>query len=146
MQSHFQAVYRLKLTGYLPEFVIDVGASTGYSSLIASHIFTESRYYLVEPLLEKYKQLEGTVYGLHPEFVLIPAAAGNMATEMVLNVSSELYTSSLIDGESLSADLDWLKLKVPFRTLDEISSTLNILCRGLLKIYAPLAVELALDG
>lgn len=146
MQSHFQALYRLKLTGYLPEFVIDVGASTGYWSHIASQIFPESRYYLVEPLLEKYKQLEGTVYGLHPEFVLIPAAAGNMATEMVLNVSAELYTSSLIDGESLSADLDWLKLKVPVRTLDEISSTLNILGRGLLKIDVQLAEELVLDG
>jgi FkbM family methyltransferase len=146
MHAYFQALYRLSQTGYKPEFIVDVGASTGFWSHIASRVFPESRFYLIEPLLERYRQRNNQIYSLHPEFVAIAAAAGDRPGQADLNVSSDLYSSSFLDGAEGSPDISWEKVRVPIRTLDEISSTLSIEGQGLLKIDVQMAEHLVLDG
>ena len=66
MEGHYHALYRLRAAGFKPDFVVDVGASTGYWSHIATKLFPCSRYFLIEPLLEKYLETEGAIYQLHP--------------------------------------------------------------------------------
>ena len=146
MHAYFQALYRLSQTGYKPEFIVDVGASTGVWSHVASRVFPESRFYLVEPLLERYQKGNGQIYSMHPEFVAIAAAAGDQPGQADLNVSSDLYSSSLLDGAEGSPDINWEKVRVPIRTLDEISSTLSIEGQGLLKIDVQMAEHLVLHG
>jgi FkbM family methyltransferase len=146
MHAYFQALFRLSQTGYRPDFFVDVGASTGFWSHVASHIFPQSRFYLLEPLLEKYQDRNKAIYSLHPEFITIAAAAGDQPGEAVLNVSSDLYSSSLLDGPDGSPDQHWEQVRVPIRTLDEVGSTLAIAGRGALKIDVQMAEHLVLDG
>ncbi|MBV8215467.1 MAG: FkbM family methyltransferase [Verrucomicrobia bacterium] len=146
MHAYFQALYRLSQSGYRPDFIVDVGASTGFWSHVASHIFPQSRFYLIEPLLEQYQRRDKAIYSMHPEFVTIAAAAGDQPGEAVLNVSTDLYSSSLLDGPEGSPDLHWEKARVPIRTLDEISSTFAIAGQGALKIDVQMAEHLVLDG
>ena len=146
MHDHFQALYRLRVTGHQPQFVVDVGASTGFWSHVASHVFPKSRFYLIEPLLERYQRMNQGIYSLHPEYVTIASAAGAESGEAELNVSSDLYSSSFLDGAELSPDRHWDRVRVPVRTLDEISSTFSIEGRGMLKIDVQLGEHLVLDG
>jgi hypothetical protein len=69
-------------------------AATGFWSHVASQIFPQSRFYLIEPLLEQYQRRDKAIYSMHPEFVTIAAAAGDRPGEAVLNVSPDLYSSS----------------------------------------------------
>jgi FkbM family methyltransferase len=142
MQPHFQALYRLKASGYKFDFVVDVGASTGYWSHIAQKIFPYSKYFLVEPLLKKYLETEGTIYRLHPEFVKIEAAAGNAPGKLEMNVSPDLYGSSFFDSSVRSGP----PVQVSVRTLDEIAASESIQGRGLLKIDAQFSEHLVLEG
>lgn len=146
MHEYFQALYRLSQSGYRPEFIVDVGASTGFWSHVASHIFPQSQFYLIEPLLEQYQGRDKAIYSMHPEFVTVAAAAGDRPGEAELNVSPDLYSSSLLDGAEGSPDRRWEKMRVPIRTLDEISSTLSIVGQGTLKIDVQMAEHLVLDG
>ncbi len=146
MHPCFHFLYRLRAAGYRPEFIVDVGASTGYWSLIASRVFPNSRFYLIEPLLEKYRQLDNSIYTLHPEYVAIASAAGDKNSETELNVSPDLYSSSFLDGAEHSPDRQWERVLVPVRTLDEISSQQSISGKGLLKIDVQFGEHLVLDG
>ena len=143
---YFHSLHRLAHTGYRPDFVVDVGASTGYWSHVASLVFPKSRFYLIEPLLERYQQRDRSIYTLHPEFITIATAVGDKPGELELNISPDLYSSSFLDGPESSPDRQWERTRVPVRTLDEISSTLSISGRGLLKIDVQLAEHLVLDG
>jgi FkbM family methyltransferase len=146
MHAYFKALYRLAQTGYRPEFIFDVGASTGYWSHVASRVFPNSRFYLIEPLLDRYQQRDNNVYSLHPEFITVACAAGDKNSEMELNISPDLYSSSFLDGPEGSPDRLWNRARVTVKTLDEISSTLSISGRGLLKIDVQFAEHLVLDG
>ena len=146
MHSYFQALYRLAQMGYQPDFIMDVGASTGYWSHIANRVFPRSRFYLIEPLLERYQQVNNSIYYSHPEFITVACAAGDKPGQLEFNVSPDLYSSSFLDGPELSPDRQWDRVKVPVRTLDEISATLSIKGRGLLKIDVQLSEHLVLDG
>lgn len=146
MHAYFLALHRLSQSGYKPDFIVDVGASTGFWSHVASHIFPQSRFYLIEPLLEQYQAQSKAIYSMHPEFVTIAAAAGDQPGEAELKVSPDLYSSSLLDGAEGSPDRPWGKVRVPTRTLDEISSTLGITGQGALKMDVQMAEHLVLDG
>jgi FkbM family methyltransferase len=146
IHPYFHSLHRLAQTGYRPDFVVDVGASTGYWSDVASLVFPKSRFYLIEPLLERYQQRDRSIYTLHPEFITIATAVSDKPGELELNISPDLYSSSFLDGPESSPDRQWERKRVPVRTLDEIGSTLSISGRGLLKIDVQLAEHLVLDG
>jgi FkbM family methyltransferase len=146
IHPYFYSLHRLAQTGYRPDFVVDVGASTGYWSHVASLVFPKSRFYLIEPLLERYQQRDRSIYTLHPEFITIATAVGDKPGALELNISPDLYSSSFLEGPESSPDRQWERTGVPVRTLDEISSTLSISGRGLLKIDVQLAEHLVLDG
>jgi FkbM family methyltransferase len=146
MQPVFLALHRLKTIGYVPEFILDVGASTGYWSHIASQVFPDCRYYLFEPLLERYKKMQGDIYRRHPEFVLSAVAAGNFSGEIELNVSDDLYGSSVFENEVALAHREWQKVRVPVKPLDEAISNPGPAGRGILKIDVQFSEHLVLEG
>lgn len=142
----YQALMRIRATAYSPAFVFDVGASTGYWSCIAQMVFSESRFYCVDPLIEKYLEKEGEVYRLHPEFTKIAAAVGNACGEIALRVSEDLYGSTLFDSSAFPDDRKFTSVNVPLRTVDEIAQTEKIEGHGILKMDAQYSEHLVLEG
>jgi FkbM family methyltransferase len=145
-RPHYDALMRIKRTGYRPDFIVDLGASTGYWSLVAQRVFEEAHFFLVDPLIEKYREEEGGIYRLHPEFNRIAAAVGASAGETVFHVSQDLYGSSIFDVSAFPDDRRFTSLKVPIRTLDEIAKTEKIDGRGILKIDVQFSEHLVLEG
>ncbi|HEY0790897.1 MAG TPA: FkbM family methyltransferase [Chthoniobacterales bacterium] len=137
---------RLSQLGYKPDFICDVGASTGFWSHIASRVYPSTRFYLIEPLLEQYLASDSTVYRLHPEFVKVPSAAGAKAGRTEMQVSHDLYGSSLSEAGLFPDSRRFSSLNVPVSTLDEISSRYGISGRGILKVDVQFTEHAVLEG
>ncbi len=143
---HVQALKRLAAAGYVPDFVFDVGASTGYWSWLAQTAFPKSVFYTMDPLLDRYLESQGEIYRLRPDFRRINAAAGDRPGEIDLHVSPDLYGSSFFGQTTFPDDRKFGTVRVPVRTLDEVAATEGITGRGLLKVDAQFAEHLVLAG
>ena len=134
----YEFAERLKCMGYYPDFVLDVGASTGIWSHYVAKIFPNARFVLCDPLFSKYSNL-------HKEdgFVLIEAAISNTPGKAVLKVSSDLYGSSLVMVTNRSESS---QAEVPVRTVDEIVAEQNLSGQGLLKVDVQFAEHLVIEG
>jgi FkbM family methyltransferase len=147
LQGDFALVYhafrRLKAHGFAPDFVIDVGASTGVWSHAAKSIFPTPRFILIDPLHAQYVRLNKWYFGVNPDFEAVAAAVSDKPGEAEFKVSDDLYGSSLLDpGEHRPYEL----LKVPVLTLDQIAAEKHLTGRGLLKIDVQFAEHLVLAG
>ena len=139
MVELMQVLARLKRTGYAPEFVIDVGASTGIWSKTVQGLFPGVRYVLVDPLLGRHG---GSC--LQPDFTLIEAAAGDHNGTIELMVASDLYNSSTMAIGSVSEKVE--TVRVPVRTVDDIAMELQLAGREILKVDVQFAEHLVLAG
>lgn len=147
LQGDFALVYhalrRLRRHGFCPEFVIDVGASTGVWSDTAKRVYPEARYILIDPLHSHYVRLNKWYFRRNPDFEAIGAAVSDQPGEAELNVSADLYGSSLLQpGDSRSYE----SIKVPVLTLDQIAAERKLSGRGLLKIDVQFTEHLVLAG
>jgi len=120
VQGDFALVYhafrRLKAHGFVPDFVIDVGSSTGVWSHAAKTVFPSPRFILVDPLHAQYIRLNQWYFSSNPDFEAVVAAVSDRPGEAEFKVSDDLYGSSLLDpGENRRYEL----LKVPVLTLDQ---------------------------
>jgi hypothetical protein len=52
----YHVMSRLRNTGLNPEFVLDVGASTGVWSEVVHRVFANARFILIDPLTSRYAQ------------------------------------------------------------------------------------------
>lgn len=136
----YQTFGRLAKRGYRPDFVMDVGASTGVWSDAVSRVFPEARFILVEPLPDRYPQI---YHQLHPEFEWVAAAASNEEGEAFFNVSQDLYGSSLMNPED---NRDYRAVRVQVRTVDGIAAEKQVSGRGILKVDVQFAEHLVLEG
>jgi FkbM family methyltransferase len=146
MRPHFLALQRLKNLSYIPEFVVDVGASTGYWSHFCQQVFPSSRFYLFEPLLSEYQRTQGDIYRLHPEFAAVEVAVTDHADTIKFNVAPDLYGSSLLADSGSSKEGAWKQLRVPAKTLAALALELGIKGNGLMKIDVQFAEHLVLEG
>jgi FkbM family methyltransferase len=146
MQPHFLSLQRLKNLGYVPDFVADVGASTGYWSHFCQQIFPSSRFYLFEPLLSEYQRTQGALYHLHPEFTVMEVAVSNRDETITFNMAPDLYGSSALVNSGSSKEGAWKELQVPAKTLAGLAVELGIQGRGLMKIDVQFAEHLVLEG
>ncbi|MBW4604813.1 MAG: FkbM family methyltransferase [Calothrix sp. FI2-JRJ7] len=135
----YQAVRRLKKKGFNPDFVVDVGASTGIWSHYINKLFPNARFILIDPLASKY---DDTIDG-HANFEFVEAAISNQLGTISLQVSSDLYRSSLlpIDNCQLSGVVN-----VEVKTLDSLAREKQIFGRGLLKVDVQLVEHLVIEG
>lgn len=135
-----QSFNRLAKLGYRPDFIFDVGASSGIWSATMHGLFPEARFLLVEPLPDLYP---GWCRDLFPGFEWIEAAASNTDGETQFNVSQDLYGSSLL----LPADdRAYTPRHVKVRTLDSIKRSERLAGRGILKVDVQCAEHLVLEG
>src|SRR5581483_8124523 len=139
----YQAFRRLHRRNYSPDFIIDVGASTGVWSNTAKRIFPKARFILVDPFHSKYVRMNDWFFRSNPDFETIAAAVSDRPGEAELNVSPDLYGSSLLRPSDQSAGET---ITVPVVTLDDIAAQRKLSGRGLLKIDVQFTEHLVLAG
>ncbi|MGA0368668.1 MAG: FkbM family methyltransferase [Kiritimatiellia bacterium] len=132
-------LHRLSELGYKPDFIFDVGASTGYWSHVVFRIFPDARYILVEPLRDMY----GDVYIKNESFEWVNAAASAQSGMAEFQVSNDLYGSSLLSPDD---NRSYETVQVPVVPLDQILLDKTISGRGILKIDVQFAEHLVLEG
>lgn len=130
---------RLKAVGFVPEFVLDIGASTAIWSNAVSSVFDTSRYVLCDPMFGRYPNVWSK-----PQFELIEAAIGDKPGETVFSVSSDLYGSSLLSVSGVVSVVD--KVAVQIRTIDDLAKEKKLAGRGLLKVDVQFAEHLVIEG
>ena len=147
LHGDFALVYhglkRLRRHGFAPDFVIDVGASTGVWSDTAKRVFPKARYVLIDPLHAQYVRVNKWYFKRNPDFEAISAAVSDKPGEAQLNVSPDLYGSSLLHPDESNVGQT---VKVPVLTLDQIATEKKLAGRGLLKIDVQFTEHLVLAG
>lgn len=140
----YTAIRRLKKLGFSPDFVIDVGASTGIWSDAISRLFPNARFILVEPLLSKHDESSKNIFiNSHPNFETVEAAMSNERGTVHFQVSSDLYGSSLLQPNDRN---DYETVEVQVLTLDTLAKEREIKGKGFLKIDVQCAEHLVLEG
>jgi FkbM family methyltransferase len=135
---------RLHNQSFSPDFVLDVGASSGIWSHTAGMIFRHTRFILVDPLMSRYEQQAKDYYLKNtPNPTFIECAVSNENGQTVFQISPDLYGSSLLNPADFRT---YESINVSIRTLDDIADKENLLGRGLLKIDVQCAEHLVLQG
>lgn len=132
----FRFCDRLRQIGWCPDFVIDVGASTGIWSGLISDAFPTATFVLCDPMFSRYP----TVW-LKPGMIQMEVAVSDRPGKARFQVSSDLYGSSLI----LLAD-STATVEVEVVTLDQIIEIHNLTGRALVKVDVQFAEHLVLGG
>lgn len=127
---------RLRERGWQPNFVLDVGASTGIWSGTVSEVFDEARFILCDPLFGRYSDA-----WQKPCMERIEAAVAEQPGRLRLTVSEDLYGSSLVAVER-QADV----VEVPVVTVDQIVSERALSGRCLIKADVQFAEHLVIAG
>jgi len=140
----YLALRRLGRRGFSPDFVLDVGASTGVWSDSAKRVFPKARYILIDPLHEQYLRANNWYFARNPDFEPVAAAVSDQPGEAELNVSPDLYGSSLLNADDGPQTTEMVK--VPVLTLDQVAQQRNLTGRGLLKIDVQFTEHLVLAG
>lgn len=130
---------RVKATGFSPDFVLDIGASTAIWSNAVSSVFEQARYVLCDPMFSRYPNV-----WTKPNFELIEVAIGDKPGETEFSVSSDLYGSSLLAVSGVVSVVD--RVSVQIRTVDQIATEKNLVGRGLLKVDVQFAEHLVIEG
>lgn len=139
----YQALRRLKRLGFAPDFVLDVGSSSGVWSDVAKRVFPNARFLLFDPLLAQYTKVNDWFFRKHPDFECLAVAVSDRPGEVELNVSPDLYGSSLLQPADFRS---YHTLTVPVTTLDQAAREKKLTGRGLLKIDVQFAEHLVLKG
>ena len=137
-RGDYMGLRRLRDMGYRPDFILDIGASTGIWSYLMWEIFPDARFVLADPLHSRYPGSS-----LRRGFEMIEAAVSDKPGTMAFQVSGDLYNSSLIQvGLTTTTSI----VEVPVITVDGIVADRNVTGRGLLKVDVQYAEHLVLAG
>ena len=139
----YRALERLRRHGFSPDFVIDIGASTGVWSDTAKRIFPSARYLLIDPLHAQSVRANKWSFKRNPDFESIAAAVSDQPGEAELNVSPDLYGSSLLQAPGAPGPE---VIRVPVVTLDQVAREKKLTGRGLLKVDVQFTEHLVLAG
>jgi FkbM family methyltransferase len=144
----YTAVYlvmkRLRSQGFKPDFVIDVGASSGVWSNSVGRVLPDARYILVDALASKYDaRLREQMLSIVSHSEVIECALSNQSGRGSFQVPPDLYGGSLLRPRDFR---NYEEAKVQIKTLDKLSEELKIRGRGLLKLDVQHAEHLVLEG
>jgi len=139
-----RALSRLREAGFAPDFVIDVGASSGLWSDLCHKVFPKARYILIDPLMSRYRARSAWHYEQHPDFECEEAAVSNQEGRMEFHISDDMYGSSLMSDAADGRVYE--KVSVPVITLDALAQRKKLAGAGLLKLDVQYAEHLALEG
>ena len=140
----YQVMRRLKINHYRPDFVVDVGASHGIWSHTASQLFPESKFILIDPLINRYEQAARNYYLKNiPIAKFLELAVSNESGQLSFQVSPDLYGSSLLTPADFR---EYETVSVSVKTLDQVAQDQKIAGRGILKLDVQCAEHLVLQG
>lgn len=140
----YQALRRLKWRGFQPDFIVDVGASVGVWSYTINKLFPQAHFLLIDPLISKYDAGSRNHFtGQFANFELIEVAISNQSGKSELQVSPDLYGSSLLHPADFRA---YETVEIEVKTLDQVASETALTGRGVLKIDVQCAEHLVLEG
>jgi FkbM family methyltransferase len=139
----YRALRRLRDRGYRPDFLLDVGASTGIWSDMAWRIFPQGRFILVDPLHKRYAKDNSYLFKKHPDFECMAVALSDHPGTACFQVSNDLYGSSLLHP---SDHRSYETVEVPVTTLEALAKDKCIQGRGILKLDVQCAEHLVLAG
>jgi FkbM family methyltransferase len=143
-EGDYQCALRLRHAGQTPAWVIDVGASTGIWSKTIAHIFPQALYLLIDPLISEYEKSGYCAWQTEKETTYIPieALVADHMGEAEVNVSADLYNSSLLDDRLQNSR----RVSRPVITLDSLMANYPLEKQGWLKLDVQFAEHLALAG
>lgn len=104
------AFKRLQSMGFTPDYVLDVGASSGVWSNFVSSVYPDARFVLVDPLQSRYPR-----GSMSSKFEVLEYAVADEISTMDFLVSDDLYNSSVLAISSVGKLLE--KITVPVRTV-----------------------------
>jgi len=140
----YQVMRRLKINHYRPDFVVDVGASHGIWSHTASQLFPESKFILIDPLINRYEQAARNYYLKNiPIAKFLDIAVSNESGQLSFQVSPDLYGSSLLTPADFR---EYETISVSVKTLDQVAQDEKLAGRGILKLDVQCAEHLVLQG
>jgi FkbM family methyltransferase len=140
----YQALKRLKDKGFQPNFVVDVGASTGIWSDAINRIYPQARFILIDPLISRYDKLARKYFiDLHDNFEAVEALVSHQIGQQTMKVSADLYNSSIYEVKTSQLTET---VTVDVITLDSLAQEKAITGRGLLKLDVQFAEHLVIEG
>lgn len=135
----YLSLRRLADGGYEPDFVLDIGSSTGIWSWTMAPLFPDARFILCDPMFSRYPN-----QSQRPGFKVIEAAVSDKDGTMEFLVSDDLYNSSLVAVGYVASKTETLKAEVI--TVDTLVAREKVRGRGILKIDVQFAEHLVLAG
>jgi FkbM family methyltransferase len=132
----FRFCERLKTTGWRPDFVVDIGASSGIWSRLVSEVFPNAQFVLCDPIFSRYRDVWDK-----PGTIKLEVAVSDKPGVARFLVAGDLYGSSLLLAEHVSDTID-----VPVTTLDIIARENNLVGRGMIKVDVQFAEYLVIQG
>lgn len=133
----FQFCERLKDLNWRPDFVFDIGASTGGWSGYVSEVFPDALFILCDPMFSRYGQV-----WTKPGMIKLEVAVSDKPDTAQFHVASDLYSSSLVTAGLNPAET----MTVPITTIDAIASEHKLTGRGLIKADVQFAEHLVIQG
>ena len=146
----YQMAYRLKLMGFRPETVIDIGANRGMFTRCIHYVFPDAFIHAFEPLRDCFEEL-ATLKNLIPTLECYNLALGERSGETLINRSSYDYSSSLLEMSDLHMQAfpytaGVIKEMVMVRKLDEVLQWKKLKQPVMMKIDVQGYEKFVLDG
>ncbi len=123
---------QIREQGFSPGTIIDVGAAYGEFALESYPIFPNSKYVLIEPLVEYKTNLEKLTKNI-PNVKYEYAAADSTSGQVTINVHPDLVGSSMY-LEQEESNVNGIPRIVPTKALDDICKEENLTGPYLIKI------------
>lgn len=146
LESTLMALTRLAKAYPEPDFVFDVGASTGvWSHYTKVYAFPGSKYVLFEPLVDHHLSAGRYFANENPDFTWFNLALSDTQGNITFKMSDDLYGSSLLD---IVDGRDYRRIVVETRTLDSVCAMPEFagMKNGLLKLDVQGAEQIVLKG
>ena len=133
--AHFQYLP----PGYRPDFVLDIGAATGYTAYCALQSFDAVPVHCIEPMERNFEILKKSIENFPDRAFAYNLAVSDCSGETEINLMTSPYANSLFDlPEQYRKDNPDIhivgKQKVKVETLDALGEKLKLTGKGLLKI------------
>lgn len=123
----------LRVRGFTPQSILDVGANRGDWSRIAKGIFPTARCFLIEPQVEMKPLLDNFCQDF-PDSQYFLAGAGATPGELTLTIWDDLVGSSFLPSESEEWKQAGKQRSVPIITIDSLIENGAIVMPQLVKL------------
>ena len=124
---------------YRPDFVLDIGAATGFTAYCALQSFDAVPVHCIEPMEGNFEILKKSIENFQDRAFAYNLAVSDCSGETEINLTTSPYANSLFDlPEQYRKDNPDIHIvgrqKVKVETLDALAGKLKLTGKGLLKI------------